>query len=182
MVSFGRLDLCLRMYRSNSSSIALRTGAIDGNANNWLLVSGALLDRIGRMMRPRENLPRSSSRKAKGSVIAVPRSSAAALCALRTGRMLASRMKTVTKNRNTLAPCHDERHASETPIRGLLRAASSSRENSRKADRLSRGNPDQASPSFHVAVKRSAARVRSTFAESDPSLVFLVGHDLFRNR
>ena len=103
MVSFGRLDLCLRMYRSNSSSIALRTGAIDGNANNWLLASGALLDRIGRMTRPKENLPRSSSRNAKGSVIAVPRSSAAALCALRTGRMLASRMKTVTKNRNALA-------------------------------------------------------------------------------
>ncbi len=69
------------------------------------------------------------------------------------------------------SPCPDERHASETPIRGVLRAASSSRENSRKADRLSRGNPDKASPSLHVPVKRSAARVWSSFA--DPSLVFI---------
>jgi hypothetical protein len=77
------------------------------------------------------------------------------------------------KKSQRASPCPDERRASETPIRGALRAASSSQENSRKADRLSRGNPDTASPSLHVAVKRSAARVWSSFAESDPSLIFL---------
>jgi hypothetical protein len=78
----------------------LRTGAIDGKANNWLLVIDALLDLVGSMTRLRPNLPRSSSRKLKGSVIAVPRSSAGALCAARAGKALQSRTKIVTRNRN----------------------------------------------------------------------------------
>ena len=60
----------------------LADGAIDGSANNWLLVIGASADRIGVRIRLRPKLPRSSSRKATGSVIAAPRSSSAAHGAL----------------------------------------------------------------------------------------------------
>jgi len=63
------------------AEIARRTCAIDGRANNSLLASGELSDSAAGMMRPRPNLPRSSSRSARGSVIAVPRSNAAAPCA-----------------------------------------------------------------------------------------------------
>src|SRR6266849_9325422 len=49
----------------------------------------------------------------------------------------------------------DERRASKTPIQGVLRTACSSQEISRKADSLSRVNPDAARPSLHVAVKRA---------------------------
>ena len=57
--------------------IAGRSGSIDGKAKSWALANGRSAERIGSKTRPRPNLPRSSSRSAKGSVIAVPRSSAA---------------------------------------------------------------------------------------------------------
>src|SRR6185437_2570987 len=44
-----------------------------GNANNSLLVSGPLAERAGANMRARPKRPASSARRAKGSMIAVPR-------------------------------------------------------------------------------------------------------------
>ena len=57
MASLGRLALCFATYRSNSASIAWRTGAIEGKANSWPLVSGISADRSGCSRRPRPNLP-----------------------------------------------------------------------------------------------------------------------------
>ena len=59
----------------------------------------ALLERAGSIRRARPNLPRSSSRKASGSMIAVPRSSAAKGAA-RAGKPLHVKTYRMTRNRN----------------------------------------------------------------------------------
>src|SRR5665213_4419114 len=72
----GPFALARIMQRSGSTDAALTNSALFA-----LLVRAASVDPERCMMRARANGPRSSSRRAKGSMMAAPRSSAAALCA-----------------------------------------------------------------------------------------------------
>src|SRR5438034_4276046 len=80
--------------------MARRTGAIDGTANSALLASGISADRSGSSMRSRRNLSLSSSRSVAGSVMAVPRSSAA-VSAARAGKAQHSKANTMARNPST---------------------------------------------------------------------------------